>query len=315
VQYLSELMATQQATKGKILIVDDQPLNIKILHQLFHEEYEMFMATSGEQALQVCQKMQPDLVLLDIEMPEMTGYEVCQRLKADPATANIGVIFITAHFDEMEEVKGFQLGAVDFIHKPINPIITSARVKNQYLLKRQSDVLHSIALLDSLTGVANRRQFEQRLPEIWRHCSRNQAYLSVIMLDVDFFKRYNDRYGHQEGDQCLRLVADAVKGMLKRPNDLIARYGGEEFICILPEAKLSGAMRLAQAMVDAVHALHLEHLDSEFGEVTVSAGIAAIQPLAEQSWESLVEVADQQLYIAKHNGRNQVVGIDIEPAQ
>lgn len=129
-QYISELMATQQAAKGKILIVDDQPLNIKILHQLFHEEYEMFMATSGEQALQVCQKMQPDLVLLDIEMPGMSGYEVCQQLKADPATANIGVIFITAHFDEIEEVKGFQLGAVDFIHKPINPIITSADRKS-----------------------------------------------------------------------------------------------------------------------------------------------------------------------------------------
>ena len=313
--HLAELIAQPQSEKGKILIVDDQPLNIKILHQLFHEEYELFMATEGEQAIAICQKVQPDLVLLDIEMPGMSGFDVCQQLKADPETASVGVIFVTAHLDELQEVKGFQLGAVDFIHKPINPIITSARVKNQYLLKRQSDLLHSIALLDSLTGVANRRQFEQRLPEIWRHCCRNQYYLSVIMLDVDFFKRYNDRYGHQDGDQCLRQVADAVRAMLKRPGDLIARYGGEEFICILPEAKLSGAMRLAQSMVDAVHALHLEHVESEFGEVTVSAGVACIQPLVALSWKALVEVADQQLYLAKNNGRNQVVGLNIEPTQ
>lgn len=309
--YLTELINQPQREKGKILVVDDQPLNIKILHQLLHEEYEMFMATSGEQAIAVCQKVQPDLVLLDIEMPNMTGYEVCQYLKADTNTANIAVIFVTAHFNELQEVKGFQLGAVDFIHKPINPIITIARVKNQFILKRQSDLLHTIALLDSLTGVANRRQFEQRLPEIWKHCCRTQSPLSVVMLDVDFFKRYNDRYGHQDGDQCLRQVAKKISHSLQRPTDLVARYGGEEFICILPETPFLGAMYIAQLIVDAVQTLHLEHLDSSFKEVTISAGVSSVLPQQDLTWQALIETADQQLYLAKENGRNQVAGLSL----
>ncbi|MDT3308965.1 diguanylate cyclase [Shewanella vaxholmensis] len=309
--YLAELMARPQSEKGKILIVDDQPLNIKILHQLFNEEYELFMATNGEQAIAICQKVQPDLVLLDIEMPGMSGFDVCQHLKADPETASIGVIFVTAHFDEVQEVKGFQLGAVDFIHKPINPIITTARVKNQYTLKRQSDLLHSIALLDSLTGVANRRQFEQRLPELWKHCCRNQLALSVVMLDVDFFKRFNDHYGHQEGDQCLRQVAKAISNSLQRGIDFVARYGGEEFICILPETPISGAMHMAQNIVNAVQALHLEHVDSSFKEVTISAGVSSVIPRQDLTWQSLIETADQQLYLAKERGRNQIASLSL----
>ncbi|MGI2194076.1 diguanylate cyclase [Shewanella baltica] len=309
--HLAELIARPQSEKGKILIVDDQPLNIKILHQLFNEEYELFMATNGEQAIAICQKVQPDLVLLDIEMPGISGFDVCQHIKADPETATIGVIFVTAHFDEVQEVKGFQLGAVDFIHKPINPIITTARVKNQFTLKRQSDLLHSIALLDSLTGVANRRQFEQRLPEIWKHCCRNELALSVVMLDVDFFKRFNDRYGHQEGDQCLRHVAKAISDSLLRATDFVARYGGEEFICILPETKLVGAIHTAQNIVNAVQALHLEHLESSFQEVTISAGVASVLPKSDLTWQTLIETADQQLYLAKENGRNQVVGLGL----
>lgn len=309
--YLAELIARPQSEKGKILIVDDQPLNIKILHQLFNEEYELFMATNGEQAIAICQKVQPDLVLLDIEMPGMSGFDVCQHLKADPETATIGVIFVTAHFDEVQEVKGFQLGAVDFIHKPINPIITTARVKNQFTLKRQSDLLHSIALLDSLTGVANRRQFEQRLPELWKHCCRNQLALSVVMLDVDFFKRFNDRYGHQEGDQCLRQVAKAISDSLRRGIDFVARYGGEEFICILPETPLSGAMNMAKNIVNAVQALHLEHVDSSFKEVTISAGVSSVIPRQDLTWQSLIETADQQLYLAKERGRNQIASLSL----
>ncbi|MCH1929911.1 diguanylate cyclase [Shewanella sp. A25] len=308
---INELIEARRTNKGKILIVDDQPLNIKMLHQIFRNDYELYMATNGEQAIEVCHKMQPDIVLLDIEMPGISGYEVCQKLKADPETAGIGVIFVTSHFNEAEEVKGFQLGAVDFIHKPINPIITSARVKNQYQLKLQTDVLHSIAMVDSLTGVANRRQFEQRLPEIWRQCCRAQSHLAVIMIDVDFFKRYNDRYGHQDGDRCLRQVASGLGKLLKRPCDIIARYGGEEFICILPETDLAGAVHLAQVMVDGVKSLQIEHMDSSYGVITVSAGVASILPQQDIDWHALVEAADQQLYLAKDGGRNRVVGTDL----
>ncbi|MGL5048923.1 MAG: diguanylate cyclase [Shewanella sp.] len=306
-----ELIQYTPDGKAKIVIVDDQPINIKVLHKIFHDEYELFMAPSGEQAVALCQRVLPDLVLLDIEMPGMSGFDVCQHLKASPETASIAIIFITGHSDEGQEVKGFELGAVDFIHKPINPIITAARVKNHITLKRQSDLLHSIALLDSLTGVANRRHLDQRLPELWKQCCRSKLPLSVVMLDIDFFKRYNDHYGHQEGDHCLRLVAQAIRSTLLRPMDFVARYGGEEFVCLLPDTALAGALQMAQRMVDAVQALHLEHVDSCFPEVTISAGTASVQPMTHLTWEPLIAAADQQLYHVKKNGRNQVMGISL----
>lgn len=299
--------------KGKILLVDDQPLNIKILHQLFHQEFEMYMATSGEQAIGVCREAKPDLVLLDIEMPGMNGLQVCEALKCDPITTNIAIIFVTAHFDEEQEANGFQIGAVDFIHKPINSIITSARVHNQFLLKRQSDLLRSFAFVDSLTGLANRRQFELGLPESWRHCVRYNKPLSLMMIDVDFFKHYNDTYGHQKGDDCLHLVAQTIDSIVRRPYDLVARYGGEEFICILPDTDLEGALSIAEKMIYEVEALSIEHNGSRISSfVTISAGVASILPTLDLTWQSVIEEADKQLYQAKENGRNRVCGISLK---
>ncbi|QYK01253.1 diguanylate cyclase domain-containing protein [Shewanella psychrotolerans] len=299
--------------KGKILLVDDQPLNIKILHQLFHQEFEMYMATSGEQAIEVCRKVKPDLVLLDIEMPGITGFEVCETLKADPLTATTAIIFVTAHFDEEQEARGFQVGAVDFIHKPINSIITSARVQNQFLLKRQSDVLRSFALIDSLTGLPNRRQFELSLPESWRHCIRYNKPLTLMMLDVDFFKHYNDAYGHQKGDDCLRIVAKAIASITRRPYDVVARYGGEEFICIFPDTTLDGGLSIAKKMISAVEALAIEHKGSRISSsVTISAGVASVCPSQNLTWQSVIEEADKQLYQAKENGRNRVCGVAVK---
>ena len=309
----SEAVNLASLGKGKILLVDDQPLNIKILHQLFHQEFEMYMATSGEQAIEVCRKTKPDLILLDIEMPGMGGLEVCETLKRDPLTANTAIIFVTAHFDEEQEVKGFEVGGVDFIHKPINSIITRVRVQNQFLLKRQSDLLRSFALIDSLTGLANRRQFELCLPESWRHCVRYSKPLSLMMLDVDFFKHYNDTYGHQKGDDCLRFVAEAITSVIHRPFDVVARYGGEEFICILPDTALDGGLSIAEKMINAVEALSIEHKGSSISSsVTISAGVASIFPSQDLTWQSVIEDADKQLYQAKENGRNRVCGISLE---
>lgn len=308
----SEVLSLAENEKGKILIVDDQPLNIKILHQLFHQEFDVYMATDGKQAIEVCKKVKPDVILLDIEMPGISGLQVCDEIKNNPIIANTAVVFVTAHFDEELEVKGFQLGAVDFIHKPINSIITTTRVRNQFLLKRQSDILRAIALLDSLTGLANRRQFEQSLPESWRHCVRHNKPLSLVMLDVDFFKRYNDTYGHQKGDDCLHLVAQAIHGVALRPYDLVARYGGEEFVCILPDTDSEGATSIAQKMVEAVQALAIEHTDSSIAPtVTISAGVASILPTLDTTWEQVLKEADIQLYQAKEAGRNQVQCIEL----
>jgi diguanylate cyclase (GGDEF)-like protein len=247
------------------------------------------------------------LVLLDVVMPGIDGYEVCRQLKADPITALIPIIFVTAHFDEADEVRGFELGAVDFIHKPINPLITQMRVRNQLLIKQQADLLRSIALNDGLTGIANRRKFDANLETQWQHCQRNAQPLSLLMLDVDFFKRYNDHYGHQQGDICLQEIARTLEESLQRPLDLAARYGGEEFALILPHTDMKGASYIADKILLNVQNLGLEHQTSDAADwVTLSIGAATITPTAAANPTQLLSAADQQLYLAKSAGRAQL---------
>lgn len=293
--------------RPKLLVVDDQRINILVLNELFREDCDVFMATSGEQALQVCRAQLPDLVLLDVQMDGIDGYEVCRRLKADAESRDIPVIFITAQGGEADEVRGLQLGAVDFIAKPINPVIVRARVQTHLTLKLQSDILRSMALLDGLTGVANRRKFDEQLLRDWRQSQREQTSLSLILVDVDHFKRYNDHYGHQAGDAALQAVARVLTSTLRRPHDLLARYGGEEFVGVLPNTGLSEAVELAERMQAGVRALNLEHSGSpEAQVVTISLGVATVVARSDLAPQALVEAADQQLYAAKQAGRARV---------
>jgi diguanylate cyclase (GGDEF)-like protein len=289
----------------RLLVVDDQPVNIQALYQAFSADHQVMMATSGEQALKLAAVRQPDLVLLDVVMPGMDGHEVCRRLKADEATRDIPVIFVTAHNDEAAETQGLALGAVDFISKPINPAIVRARVKTHITLKTQSDLLRQWVYVDGLTGVRNRRYFDERLASEWARAVRNGSDLSVVLLDVDFFKRYNDHYGHQAGDACLRQVAAALRQTLKRPGDLAARYGGEEFGCLLPDADLLGGLEVARQLGAAVQALAIAHADSAVAPVvTVSLGVCTTSGNIPGSAEALLRGADAQLYRAKADGRN-----------
>jgi diguanylate cyclase (GGDEF)-like protein len=292
--------------KPKLLLVDDQRVNILVLYELFREECEVFMAMSGEQALQMCHTVLPDLVLLDVHMEGLDGHEVCRHLKDDPKTHDIPIIFVTAQGAEEDEVRGLELGAVDFIVKPINPVIVKARINTHLTLKRQGDLLRSLALLDGLTGVANRRKFDKELERDWRQCAREKTTLSVIMVDVDYFKRYNDHYGHQAGDTCLQTVAKALSGELSRPYDLLARYGGEEFACILPNTSLNDAVQIARRMLATVQALKVEHLTSELGHLSISLGVAAVTPTDALLPQTLIAEADKQLYQAKQDGRARV---------
>jgi diguanylate cyclase (GGDEF)-like protein len=295
--------------KPKLLLVDDQPINIQVLHQIFAADFQVFMATSGAQALAVCKSNPPDLVLLDIVMPGMDGFEVCTRLKADELTRNIPVIFVTAHTDAEQETHGLDVGAVDFISKPVNPAVVRARVKTHLTLKLQSDVMRKLVFLDGLTGVYNRRYFDQQLSIELARSVRNKSPLALIMLDVDFFKRYNDRYGHQVGDDCLRQVALCVKEGLRRPADLVARYGGEEFACILPETDFASAMAIAIDLEQRVRAKGIPHADSEVASVvTVSLGVAGWEAGATVEAGALLAESDLQLYQAKHAGRGQACG-------
>jgi diguanylate cyclase (GGDEF)-like protein len=296
--------------RPKILIADDQPTNIRVLYELFRDQCDVFMATSGAQTIQICRAELPDLILLDVVMDDIDGHEVCRRLKADPLTNAIPIIFVTSLNQEADEVIALGLGAVDFITKPINPVIVGARVRTHLTLKLQGDLLRASALLDGLTGVANRRKFDEDVQTDWRQCLRETAPLSLILIDIDYFKRYNDRYGHQAGDNCLKLVARALFETLRRPYDKVARYGGEEFACLLPKTELAGARAMAEKMQTRVSELNVEHLGSDVDQiVTISLGVASMVPTPSVTPELLLKAADQQLYQAKRMGRARVCAL------
>lgn len=298
--------------RPKLLIVDDQPINIQVLYQVFSADHDVFMATSGAQALAVCASQSPDLILLDIEMPEMNGFEVCARLKANPDTQDIPIIFITAHIDEETETRGLQAGAVDFISKPINRNIVQARVKTQLMLKAQADLLRQLVYRDGLTEVYNRRYFDQRLNTEWNLALHSGKPLSLIMIDVDFFKHYNDLYGHLAGDDCLRQVATTIRASLKRSTDMVARYGGEEFICLLPNTDLASATLLAEEIRLHVVDQHIEYANSPVMPlVSISLGVCCKEKDTEGTLTEFLRQVDIQLYQAKKLGRNQTCAAEM----
>jgi diguanylate cyclase (GGDEF)-like protein len=300
--------------KPLLLVVDDQPGNIQTLYGIFKDECEVCMATSGADAIAFCKARQPDLVLLDVVMPEIGGYEVCEQLKSDPLTEHIPLIFVTAQNDPAEEAQGFEKGGVDFITKPFHANVVKARVRTHLTLKYQSDLLRSLSLTDGLTGIANRRQFDQVIQSEWRRCMRADQPIALILIDVDFFKLYNDHYGHQAGDQCLVALAAALKSHVPRTNDLLARYGGEEFVVILPCTPLAGAEQKARQLERAVRDLKMPHEKSTAASyVTISLGVAVTVPTRRDDYATLIAEADSQLYLAKKSGRGQMRSVQIFP--
>jgi diguanylate cyclase (GGDEF)-like protein len=300
--------------KPVLLVVDDQVSNIQELYEIFKDDYEVCMATSGADAIAFCERQKPDLILLDIVMPEMDGYAVCQQLKNNPLTKAVPLIFVTARNDPEEEARGFDEGAVDFIRKPFHSHVVRARIRTHLTMKRQSDFLRSLSLTDGLTGVANRRQFDIAIKAEWRRCMRVERPLSLIMIDVDFFKSYNDFYGHQAGDNCLHAIASAIKTNCNRSHDVIARYGGEEFACILPDTPLEGARQKAQQLEKLVRELGIAHDKSSIANVvTVSLGVAVAIPHKDDTIDDLIACADRQLFLAKRSGRGKVESTQLRP--
>ncbi len=294
--------------KGKLLIVDDQPANIRVMAEALRDEYELFFATSGERALEIVAAGGIELVLLDVVMPGLDGFEVCRRMKADEATSLIPVFFVTAREEVGDEARGFDLGAVDYITKPIQPPIVRARVRTHIELKRTRDLLESLASIDAVTTIANRRRFDGSIETEWKRCARSHSPLTVAIADVDFFKSFNDTYGHTRGDECLRSVALAIRSIARRPGDLAARYGGEEFALVLPETDADAARTIMDSMLDAVRALKVPHAGSSCADhVTISAGAATLVPRIDAHHSVIVEAADTALYEAKQSGRNQYV--------
>ncbi|HEC14841.1 MAG TPA: PleD family two-component system response regulator [Rhodospirillales bacterium] len=295
-------------TRQKVLIVDDEPINIEILSEILDADYDIYFATDGKTALEVATGENPDIILLDIMMPEMDGFDVCRRLKADPQTRDIPVVFVSAKNQVADETQGLEIGAIDYLTKPISPPIVKIRVKNHLELKRHRDSLRRLSTMDSLTGIANRRRFDEYLESEWNRAQRNKTTLSLILMDIDFFKSFNDNYGHGAGDDCLKRVAQCLAGTLVRPADLVARYGGEEFVCILPETPSDGAVKVAEDLLNDVRRLGIAHEYSDTAAyLTMSMGCMSVKPGGGSSPRKLAEAADKLLYEAKETGRNLVV--------
>lgn len=305
-------MTSATTSRQRVLLVDDSPSALAILEGVL-SEYCVEKTASGEKAIESVLRAPPDLILLDVRMPGMDGYETCRRIKQMEEGAEIPVIFVTGLNDTEDEAQGFALGAVDFISKPIRPAIVRARIRVHLELKAARDTLHNIAMSDGLTGVANRRHFEARVQTEWNRALRHCHPLSLVMADVDYFKNYNDFYGHMAGDECLRNVATGLRDGLRRASDLVARYGGEEFVCLMPELSHDEAAGLADSLRHRVENLFIPHDRSNTARhVTVSMGLATMTPDATHTWNDLLAQADQALYQAKRLGRNRLETVLME---
>lgn len=291
--------------KQTVLVVDDMPANIDILVGLLGDKYKVKAARNGLKALDIARAANPpDLILLDVVMPEMDGYEALEQLKSESDTAAIPVIFVTSLDEDEDEEKGLKLGAVDYITKPFRSAIVLARVENHLKLKSYQDLLKRQSNLDGLTGLPNRRAFDELLRQEWRRGARLESPLSLILLDIDFFKQYNDHYGHLAGDECLRQVGKQL-ATVGRSIDFVGRYGGEEFVCVLPHTDSSGAVRVAERLKEAITQLEITHAKSRAADyITISLGVATQVPRDADDPLDLIEKADQMLYRAKGAGRN-----------
>ena len=297
--------------KQKILVVDDEGINRSTLSNLLEDTYEIVLAKNGVQALKrISSDSSIDLILLDVMMPEMDGYEVLKAMKDNEQIANIPVVFITSKNSTKDEEIGLRLGAVDYISKPFNPTIVKLRLDNHLRSVRQRKLLEVMVGVDGLTEIANRRRFDETLSREWLQSRRTGAPLSLAMIDVDFFKAFNDNHGHAEGDIALKVVANTISKTVKRPGDLVARYGGEEFVLLLPDTDREGAKLITERVRLSIEQREINHgFSSASKHLTVSIGGATMVSTGMPE-DTIVKRADQCLYRAKDLGRNQVVWED-----
>ncbi|WP_052050828.1 response regulator [Leptolyngbya sp. KIOST-1] len=304
-----------------ILVAEDDPFMLRLLGQYLGQEgYQVIEAPNGKAALDLYVLHWPDLVLLDALMPGMDGFEVCRRLQAIAQGNPAPMLMITGLEDEKSVDQAFAIGMADYVTKPIHWAVLRQRVRRlisqhrlEIQLREANYQLQQQTLIDSLTQVANRRRFDEYLLQEWGRCVRDQVPLSLLICDIDHFKHYNDHYGHPAGDRCLQQVATTLKQGIHRPADLVARYGGEEFAVILPNTPLEGATVVGDRLVQSVQNLSLPHAMAPTTAVTISCGIASVQPSANGLPSDLVLSADQGLYQAKAQGRNQYQAICVLP--
>ena len=294
-------------TRPTVLVVDDSREALDGLCTLIQADYRTLFGLNGLDALALAMSESPDLIVLDVAMPGMDGYEVLRRLKAEPATQATPVIFLTAPGPGVSEARALELGAIDFITKPYNPAILKARMQNQLAYKRSLDQAMALSMGDALTGIPNRRRFDVQLSQEWERGLRTGKPLSMILMDIDHFKRFNDSLGHPAGDACLQRVAGVLLKSMLRAFDFTARYGGEEFACILAETDAKGALAVAQRIAANMTAARILHPDSPVSpQVTLSMGVTTMVPSRTRTANDLTLEADSCLYVAKGSGRNRI---------
>ena len=296
-------ISEQRMREALVFIVDSNRDSLETLSAFVGHHHRVISVPSGENVIDLALQKRPDIILIDVVL-DVSGIDVCKRIKQDELLQNIPIMFITNIDSQSQEQMCWDAGAVDFILKPANPSTLLNRLKVHITLKLQSDILRQLAYLDGLTGVFNRRYFDLQLTAATKQHLRGGADISLLMIDIDYFKLYNDNKGHLAGDDCLKSVAKAIKKASSRPLDIVCRYGGEEFAVILPETSLTGAKQVAERVMLVVSDLELPHPESPRNKVTISIGIACMNNSEAVSAADLVKRADAALYDAKEAGRN-----------
>jgi diguanylate cyclase (GGDEF)-like protein len=305
-------MPAEDKEQFRILIVDGDSVTTALLSAILEKDYAIGCAKTGAEALRQAEEEPPDLILLDVLLPDANGFDLLLKLKAAEATRDAPVIFITGLSGAEDEEKALILGAVDYIAKPFNNAIVRARVGTHLKIVKQLRTIEQLGLTDVLTDIPNRRSFDARIRDEWRRTWRRQSPLSILMLDVDNFKQYNDTYGHPQGDKVLRFVGKTLQSCIHRPTDLAARIGGEEFAVILGDTDHTGARVVAENIRVAVETGRVPCADVNGvvsdTSVTVSIGINSVVPGPELQIDEFIRHADKNLYAAKESGRNRVAG-------
>jgi diguanylate cyclase (GGDEF)-like protein len=295
-----------EENKNTLLVVDDEIVNLKVLSHILGKEYTIYTAKNGINAIEKAKEYKPDLILLDIVMPEMDGYQALSIIRKDEELKTIPVIFITGLDSDEAEEKGLSLDAADYITKPFRAAIVKLRVLHQIRIVNQLRTIERLSLTDQLTSIPNRRCFDNRLQVEWKQAIREQTPISLLMLDIDDFKNVNDTYGHQQGDIILQMVAKTFPKAFRRPADFAARWGGEEFIVLLPNTRLEGAMEIAEKIRADIEKTEIICYEGVKIKITVSIGVNSLMPAQNSSLNAFISNADKALYAAKEAGKNKV---------
>ncbi|MGW8286678.1 MAG: diguanylate cyclase [Desulfobulbales bacterium] len=314
-----------------VLLVDDQQMIAEAVRRALssQEDIEFHYCQDPSKAVKLASEINATVILQDLVMPEIDGLMMVRYFRVNEATAQIPIIVLSTKEEATIKSEAFQLGANDYLVKLPETIELIARIRyhsQAYITQLERDAafraleksreqlaeanrtLQKLSSLDGLTGIANRRTFDETLSKEWNRAVRDQKPLGLIMLDIDFFKLYNDHYGHQGGDDCLKKVAKGLEAAINRDADFLARYGGEEFSAILPDTDIQGAVKVAEEMRQSIKSLHIEHVKSKVSDiVSISIGVASMIPQNDTEQETLIAAADQALYKAKEEGRDRIM--------